>query len=214
MSGGERCSILAVNPEKVIAAQDNPELAAVLEGSELLIPDGIGVVVAMRLRARRAQRVAGSELMPALCAMAAQEGYSVFLLGADEQTNEAAATQLETRYQGLRVAGRHHGYLQEHEYEAMIHTINASDADLLFVALGSPKQELWIGRFREALQVPVIQGVGGTFDVIAGRVQRAPQFWIRLNLEWLYRLLSQPQRLLRQRALPRFLWQMVLRPRG
>jgi len=205
-------SIYAVNPEKVVRAQSDDQLRKLLGGGELLIPDGIGVVLALRLRGLDAQRVPGSELMPALCAAAAAADWPVYLLGASEEVNRAAADRLKRRYPGLRIAGRRNGYFDASELLELRNEINRSGARILFAALGSPKQEEWIEENRTFLGVNVFQGVGGTFDVIAGRVRRAPAVWRYLNLEWLYRLLSQPRRLLRQRALPVFALQ-VLRER-
>lgn len=202
-------TILAVNPEKVMRAREDPQLLQELKAADLLIPDGIGVVLAARLLALgRLGRVAGSELMPELCARAAATRHGVYLFGAQEAVNDRAAQVLTRRYPGLVVAGRHHGFVKEPDMTGLIEDINRSGAAVLFVALGSPRQELWMGQYREQLKVGVCQGVGGTFDVIAGHVRRAPRLFIALNLEWLYRLLSNPRRLLRQTALPRFAWRV------
>ncbi|NEV65436.1 WecB/TagA/CpsF family glycosyltransferase [Thiorhodococcus minor] len=181
-----------------------------LRGSGLLIPDGIGVVVAARLLGLcRMRRVPGAELMPALCALAARKGYRVFLYGASEEVNARAAAKLERRY-GLQLAGRQHGFVPDPEMPELVRRINACEAQLLFVGLGSPRQELWMERHLSMLQsVRVCQGVGGTFDVLAGQVRRAPSLFRRIHLEWLYRLLSQPKRLIRQTALPRFAYQVT-----
>jgi N-acetylglucosaminyldiphosphoundecaprenol N-acetyl-beta-D-mannosaminyltransferase len=205
-----QCSIFAINPEKVIAAERNRELRDCLNASEFLIPDGIGVVLAARSRGVRIrERVPGSELMPRLCALAAKRGYRVFLFGAREETNARAAQRLVERYPGLIVAGRSHGYVGDADMGDLVAQINLAAPQFLFVALGSPKQEQWVTRYRRELDVNVIQGVGGTFDVIAGSVRRAPDAWIALNLEWLYRLVSNPRRLLRQSALVRFAWRVL-----
>ncbi len=217
---GAQCSIFAVNPEKIVAAQKRPELARCLRDSELLIADGIGVVLALRLDGLRvAERVPGSELMPELCALAARRGYGVYLFGAREEINARASAELVRRFPGLRISGRHHGFVAEADTDALIEDINASGAKLLFVAIGSPTQEFWIQRHRSKLSVNALQGVGGTFDVIAGSVKRAPVAWRRLNLEWLYRLLAQPERLFRQTALPQFAFalfkeQLIRKVRG
>lgn len=204
-------TILAVNPEKVMRAREDPVLLRQLKEADLLIPDGIGVVLAARLLGLgRLGRVAGSELMPALCERAAATQHGVYLFGAEESVNKQAAKELVLRFPGLVVVGRHHGYVNKQDLPDLIEDINRSKAAVLFVALGSPRQEQWVGEFREQLKVGVCQGVGGTFDVIAGRVHRAPSLFIRLNLEWLYRLLSQPRRLLRQSALPRFAAQVLM----
>jgi N-acetylglucosaminyldiphosphoundecaprenol N-acetyl-beta-D-mannosaminyltransferase len=198
-------SIFAVNPEKVMAARTNPRLLDILGRGGLLLPDGIGVVAATRLlRLGRMERVPGCEFMLALCELAARRGHGIFLFGGSPETNALAEHVLRRRYPGLRVVGRQHGYLSDIEMPALIERINASGADLLFVALGSPKQEVWIDAHRPQLRVKVCQGVGGTFDVISGRVRRAPRLFRAAYLEWFYRLATQPKRLFRQTALPRF----------
>ena len=207
---GEQCRIFAMNPEKAIAARENPELYSCLSSAELLIPDGIGVIWASRLNGVNfKERVPGSELMPKLCEMAAKNGYGVFLFGAKEEVNEQAAARLVESYPGLKIAGRQNGYVSEQETPALIEKINASGAQLLFVALGSPKQEYWMHNNKDQLNVLVMQGVGGTFDVLAGNVKRAPKLWRAIHLEWLYRLLSQPQRFIRQSRLPAYVWLVV-----
>lgn len=201
---------LAVNPEKVMRARNDAALREHLTAATLLIPDGIGVVWAVRyLGLGRMTRVPGSEFMPNLCALAAGKGYGVFLYGAQPAVNAAAAETLARRYPGLRIAGQQHGYMPESETPDLIRRINESGADILFVALGSPKQEAWMLRHRDALGVKLCQGVGGTFDVIAGRVDRAPPLFLKLNLEWLYRLLREPRRIFRQRALVVFAGKVV-----
>lgn len=212
MVRGDRArTVLAVNPEKVIKAQDDPVLRRALGEAGLLVPDGIGVVMAVRLlRKQPIARVPGAELMPAICARAVERGYRVFLFGASEEVNAAAAAELRRRYPGIDVAGRHHGYVAEAGMPGLLAAIDASGANVVFVALGSPRQELWMEQYLPRLRhVRVCQGVGGTFDVLAGRVRRAPALFRRLHLEWFYRLASQPQRLLRQTALPRFAWRVM-----
>ena len=203
--GAKAAAILAVNPEKVMRARKEPALMRGLRRASLLIPDGIGVVWAARWRRRvKIARVPGSELMPAVCGLAAEKGYEVFLYGAREEVNAEAAAVLPKRFPGLTVAGRHHGYVGDADMPDLIERINESGADILFVALGSPRQEAWIEAHSTALRVKAIQGVGGTFDVVAGRVRRAPKLFLALNLEWFYRLLLEPQRLWRQRVLVHF----------
>jgi N-acetylglucosaminyldiphosphoundecaprenol N-acetyl-beta-D-mannosaminyltransferase len=216
-SGGTHV-IAAVNPEKVIAAQQNPELLRALENAALVIPDGIGVVAAARLlRKGRMQRVPGSDLMPKICRLAANEDKSVFLFGARPEIVSKAAALLRERYPGLKVAGTQHGYVAQKDMKQLMDTINASGADILFVGLGSPRQELWMDQYRESLTVRICQGVGGSFDAICGHPKRAPVTFQKLHLEWLYRLVTQPQRAHRQLALPRFatqvVWQIIARKR-
>jgi N-acetylglucosaminyldiphosphoundecaprenol N-acetyl-beta-D-mannosaminyltransferase len=205
MQGHHPCTILAVNPEKVMRAQQDGKLLDQLRAADLLIPDGIGIVLATRLLGLGyAERVPGSELMPKLCERAVSKGYTVFLFGANAEVNRQAVGVLRERYPGIRIVGSHHGYVKDEDMPAVVTLINTSRPDLLFVALGSPHQELWMARYLPRLPVKVCQGVGGTFDVIAGRVRRAPKFFRSLHLEWFYRLASNPRRIRRQIALPLF----------
>lgn len=203
-------AVIAVNPEKVMKARQDSRLLSQLQGAALLIPDGIGVVWAARLLGlARLQRVPGADLMPAICAMCARKGYSVFLFGAAPEVNARAGEVLASLYPGIRIAGSQHGYASNDELAALPARINASGADVVFVALGSPRQELWMARYLPELTAKACQGVGGTFDVLAGTVQRAPGIVRALNLEWAYRLMLQPRRLPRQGALPQFVWQVL-----
>lgn len=209
IKGDHPCTILAVNPEKVIRAQQDSELLDQLRSADLLIPDGVGVVLAARLLGLgHAERVPGAELMPKLCERAALNGYTVFLFGASAEVNQRAVTVLRDRYPGICIAGYQHGYVKEEQMPSLIARINECQPDILFVALGSPHQELWMSRYLPQLKVKVCQGVGGTFDVIAGRVKRAPKFFRGLHLEWFYRLASNPRRLRRQTALPIFAYRI------
>lgn len=210
MKGDHPCTILAVNPEKVMRAQQDTGLLGQLRSADLLIPDGIGIVLAARLLGLgHAERVPGSELMPKLCERAVLKGYTVFLFGASAEVNQQAGAVLQERYPGIRIVGSQHGYVKDEDMPAVITCINASQPDLLFVALGSPHQELWMARYLPQLTVKVCQGVGGTFDVIAGRVRRAPKFFRSLHLEWFYRLASNPRRIRRQTALPMFAYHIL-----
>lgn len=204
-------TIIAINPEKVIKAQTDSHLLAWLKSARLVIPDGIGVVVAARLlRQAQIERVPGAELMPAICAHAVGKGYKLFLYGASPSTVKKAAQTLEETHPGIQIVGYQDGFVTEEDMQTLINMINASGANILFVALGSPKQELWMDKYLSRLpHVRVCQGVGGTFDVIAGTVKRAPKFFINIHCEWLYRLLAQPKRLMRQTALPVFAFKVL-----
>lgn len=200
-------AIIAVNPEKVIAARNNPDLLMQLEDAALLLPDGIGVVIAARaFGAGGIERVPGSEFMPALCSIARSKGLSVYLYGGTESVNERAATRLAIQFPGLVVAGRSNGYVPAESMDSLVETMNLSGASIVFVALGSPRQELWIARYAPRLSAKICQGVGGTFDVIAGDVRRAPALFRRFHLEWFFRLITNPSRAKRQTSLPKFVW--------
>jgi len=202
--------IAAVNPEKVMRARDDTQLLEALKSAKLLIPDGIGVVWAARwLGLGRIGQVPGSDLMPAICEMAAAQGRRIFLFGASPEVNGKVARILPKRYPGLRIVGHQHGYIAEPDMPKLVADINASQAEILFVALGSPRQEFWMAQHVPELKVRVCQGVGGTFDVIAGKVPRAPTLFRRMHLEWFYRLAREPRRIRRQAELPKFAWCVV-----
>ena len=186
--GREPQVVIAINPEKVLLARRDPTMLAQLRRASLLIPDGIGIVLASRRRGVRGMtRVTGADLMSAICERAAERGYRIFLLGARLEVNQRAVHVLKQRYPRIRIVGSEHGYLTEADMPALVERINASGAEVLFVAMGSPRQELWIDRHLPVLHVKVCQGVGGTFDAISGAVRRAPAAVQRMNLEWLYR---------------------------
>jgi len=207
---GNSAAILAINPEKVIKCQDDMKFHELINQAGLLIPDGIGVVLMARMLGEKGiQRVPGAELMPGLCELAEREGYTIFLFGAAPDVNALAAEKIQARYPGINIVGKQHGYLGPDKMDGFINRLKQLSPDILFVALGSPKQEEWIMQYLPELGISICQGVGGTFDVISGRVRRAPGFVRSLHLEWLYRLLANPKRLARQTALPRFVWKVL-----
>jgi N-acetylglucosaminyldiphosphoundecaprenol N-acetyl-beta-D-mannosaminyltransferase len=204
-------SILAINPEKIIKAKKEPLLLKSLKQAKLVIPDGVGVVWAARLLGLgKMKRVPGADLMPAICERAAQKGYKLFLFGGKAEVNTRAVAVLRKQYPGIKIVGNHNGYVSQQEMPNLIEKINTSEAQVLFIALGSPTQELWMEQYFPKLKnIKVCQGVGGTFDVIAGTIQRAPLIFRQLSLEWLYRLISEPHRFFRQLALPKFVYQIL-----
>lgn len=205
--------VVTANPEAVMAARRDPELAAVIRTADLVVADGIGIVWASRhLRRPLPARVPGIELMEALCDRAARAGRGIYLLGGAPGVAERAAQTLVRRYPGLRIAGTHHGYFSNDA--AVVARIAASGAEFLFAGLGMPRQERWLGRHLDGLRVRVAMGVGGSLDVLAGRTPRAPGWVRRIHLEWLYRLARQPSRWRRQLALPLFVWSVLREGRG
>lgn len=198
--------IASVNPEICLSARRNSELRAALLAADLRIPDGIGIVLASRLcGGQLRERVTGIDLMEELVALAAAEGKKIFLFGAAEGVAAAAASKLRDRYPSLLVAGTVHGYLPQAADEDIAGKIAASGADLVFVALGSPRQELFVAKYGVASGAKVLMVVGGSFDVLSGRLRRAPLLYRRLGLEWFFRLIQQPRRILRVRIMPMFL---------
>lgn len=207
---GRQGAMFAINPEKIVQAGDNPRLLGAIRQAALLIPDGGGAVLAARLGGLRGvSRVTGADLMPELCGLAAHRGYPVFLFGARPGVAARAAQALRERYPKLVVAGCRDGYVPREQQDALVDEINASGAKILFVALGSPQQEFWINDILARLtSVAVCQGVGGTFDVLAGRVRRAPELWRKAYMEWLYRVVREPGRVRRLPRLVGFAWRV------
>lgn len=208
MRAGRKTFCLAVNPEKIERAASDPRLWHVLENADVRICDGVGVALAAWvLHGRRMPRCTGIDLFLNLTAAAEREGWSVYLLGASPESNAAASRALALRHPGLRIAGARSGYFQDSA--EVVAEINASGADALFVGLGSPRQEFWIWEHIDELRPLLVQGVGGAFDVLSGNVKRAPAMFRKTGTEWLFRLASQPARLRRQMALPRFALNVV-----
>lgn len=207
--------IATVNPEFVVIAQSNPEFMRVLNSTALNVPDGVGLMWAARRQKTPLQaRLAGQDLMARLCALAAERGEKIFLLGAREGVAEKAANELIKKHPRLKIAGCYAGSPSPDEDEAITQRINESGARILFVAYGPPKQELWIARNATRLKnVAVAMGVGGTFDTLAGIVPRAPKWMRDAGFEWTYRLLREPRRFKRQLAIPYFMWLIVTQKR-
>lgn len=196
--------IVAINPEKVMMAAQDDSLKTLLNGSTYQIPDGVGIMIASRFRNGQVkERVTGIGMMEALLELANEKEYRIFMYGAKSETISQAAVMIQQRYPKLIISGKIDGY--EKDQEKIIRTINEANPQILFVALGSPKQELFIRDNMERLNVNIFQGVGGSFDVFSGNVKRAPSFFLNTGTEWLYRLASQPSRIVRQMALPKFL---------
>jgi N-acetylglucosaminyldiphosphoundecaprenol N-acetyl-beta-D-mannosaminyltransferase len=219
IGSGTPHQIATVNPEFVMLARHNAEFREVLGAADMCLADGAGLLWAARVTGQRLpERVTGSDSLPAIAARAAREGWRLYLLGAAPGVASQTADTLAARYPGLQIAGTYAGSPGEEEAAGIISRIRASCPDVLFVAYGAPNQDLWIARHRAALGVPVMMGVGGAFDHVTGVRRRAPLWVQRLNLEWLFRLLTQPWRWRRQLALPQFvwlvLWQKVERQRG
>lgn len=207
---GQPRRIMTLNPEFLYRAQFERELLDLVKRADLVTPDGVGIVWACRIAGSPVpERVTGIDLMLRLVEKAAAEGWRVYLLGGAPGVADEAAEKLRMVYPNLRVAGSHHGYFQENEGIKVAGEINKTKPDLLFVALGAPKQEKWIDRYLEKTGAAVAVGVGGSLDVLAGRVRRAPRWVRRLRLEWLYRLFREPSRWRRQLVLPLFAWMVI-----
>ena len=187
---------MAINAAKIVAMRCDAELRRVIEHSDLITADGMAIVWASRvLGAPLPTRVAGIDLMHELMARAARVGWRVYVLGAREEVLAQALVRLRERHPGLVIAGARNGYFAPEEEAAVADEIRDARADMLFVAMSSPRKELFLGRYGAGLQVPFVMGVGGAIDIAAGVTRRAPVLMQRTGLEWLFRLLQEPRRM-------------------
>jgi len=204
---GRPAQIVTANAEMLYRAWRDPQLTHLLCQAELVTADGSGVLRASeKLNTPLPERVTGVDLTEQLLALAAQKGWRVYFLGGRPEVVEKAVLRTLSQYPHLEISGYQHGYFLKKEIDQVVSNIHKVNPHLLFVALGAPKQEYFIREHLAQLAVPVAIGVGGTFDVLAGTANRAPLWMQQRGLEWLYRLLKEPQRLGRMLALPRFVW--------
>lgn len=199
-------TLVAINAEKMLTAEDNPEVRALIDAAEFKYADGISVVRSVRKKFPQAQisRVAGADLWEALMARAGREGTPVFLIGGKPEVLAQTEAKLRAQWR-VNIVGSQDGYFTQEQRQALFERIHASGAQIVTVAMGSPKQEIFMRDCRQVHPNALYMGVGGTYDVFTGHVKRAPKFWQNLGLEWLYRLLSQPSRITRQLRLLRYL---------
>lgn len=196
--------VVTPNPEIVEVCRENPAARDAVNGADLVLPDGIGVIKgAAMLGTPLKEKTPGVEFAAGLMGKMAQQGKSLYLLGAKPGVAELASRRLVQRYPGLRIAGTHDGYFKEDG--PVVDDIRQSGADVVFVCLGAPKQELWMAKNGPATGAHLLCGLGGSLDVFAGVVERAPKFWCDHGLEWLHRLIKEPRRIGRMMKLPLFL---------
>ncbi len=193
------------NSEIVMAAYKDPDFCKVLNSADLVVADGIGVVHASKiLKAPLPERVAGYDLSCLLLEKAAEEGLRVYFFGGKPGVAELATKNLQEKHPALSVCGMQDGYFDVEKEKMIIADIKEKKPDILFVCLGAPKQEQWIYNHKAELSAGLILGVGGSLDVWAGTVERAPEKYQKAGLEWFYRLMKQPSRFFRMLALPKF----------
>ncbi len=208
LQGEHAARVVTPNAEIAYEALHDENMRTLLNSAELMLPDGAGVVLASKiLKTPLKQKVAGVDFADGLLGVLETTGQSLYLLGSKPGIGELAAQKMMQKHPKLRIAGIADGYFQDEA--PVIDKINASGADVLFVCLGAPKQEQFMARHQKALHVKLMAGLGGTLDSFAGTVKRAPKWIIRLNLEWLYRLIKEPKRFKRMLRLPKYLWAVV-----
>jgi N-acetylglucosaminyldiphosphoundecaprenol N-acetyl-beta-D-mannosaminyltransferase len=188
----------------------NKELERAMLSAFLVLPDSIGISTAAGMFGKmRVDRLPGIDLMDNICETASKNGFRIYLLGSKPGIAELTAEKLKTRHRSLEIAGTMHGYFESVEENAVIEKIRLSRADILFVGFAIPHQEIWIQKNLLSLGVPIVMGIGGSFDVISGRLKRAP-LWMRyMGIEWMFRVLQEPWRIFRIKDLPLFAWNML-----
>ncbi|WAA09696.1 WecB/TagA/CpsF family glycosyltransferase [Fervidibacillus albus] len=205
----KRTFVVTANPEIVMKAKQDSNFMKTIQQATYITADGIGIVKAAKLlNDPLPGRVTGFDTMMGLLEIANEKQYTIFLLGAKQETLDNVVEKLKKTYPGIQIVGAHNGYF-DWENNDIADRVAETKPDITFVALGVPKQEQWIAENLHRVEYGVMIGIGGSFDVIAGTVNRAPVIWQKLNIEWLYRLIQQPSRWRRMLALPRFAWQII-----
>lgn len=205
-TSNEKCFIVTANPEIVMETRKNKAYKNIVQSADFIVPDGIGIILAAKYKKEPLkERIAGFDLMKDMLELANEFGAKCFFLGTSKEANQEAVKNIKQAYPRIKVAGSHHGYFEMSD-PSIVEIVKEAEADFNFVALGFPKQEEWIYENLQAFSKGIFMGVGGSLDVFAGKVKRAPDFWIKLNLEWLYRILKQPFRWKRILPVFKFMW--------
>lgn len=210
LKGNKLKTIFTPNTEIVMAAKKNEKLKAIINRADLIIPDGVGLIYASRIRKKPLkERVTGFDLSMKLLDIANDHEYSIYLLGGKEGISKKAGDKIKKKYPKIHIVGYHNGYFNDREEAKILETINESKPDIIFVGLGFPKQEMWIDENKNKIHGKLIIGNGGVMDIISGKAKRAPELFQKLGLEWLYRLVTNPSRIKRQIALPKFMLEVI-----
>lgn len=202
--------VVTADSSMVMMAQSDEHLREIINRADLVTPDSIGILWACRRHGiAMPERVSGVDIVSRLVQVSAQTGLRLYFLGAQPGVAEQAVKRLQAIYPGVQIVGCHHGYFPPEAEAGIVQQIREARPDVLCVALGIPKQEKWIDRYRHVLGVPVSIGVGGTFDVLSGRVRRAPLWMQRMGIEWLWRVTHNPRKISKVMLLPRFAWKVL-----
>ncbi|WP_415331050.1 WecB/TagA/CpsF family glycosyltransferase [Clostridium perfringens] len=211
----KRVNIISGNPEVLYNGIKNEFLKnSFTKEDALIIPDGVGTLLAAKINGIDiTEKIAGIEVMNMLLEEARDKNLKVFLLGAKEEALIKCKEKIKENYYGINIVGSNNGFFDLDNCDDLIEKINESKADILFVAMGAPRQEVFIEKYKDKLCCKIFMGVGGSFDVFAGNVNRAPQFMINIGMEWLYRVAKEPWRIKRLGSIPKFLL-LSLKERG
>lgn len=207
--------IMTVNPEIVVKIQEDNELMEISKKADLLTPDGVGIVWASKiLKNPVPERVTGYDLLIESLKQGNLYNWSFYFLGSDEEVNRNMEIHVSNFYPNIKVSGRHHGYFNHEDEEEIVQEIEYLCPDILIVAFGSPHTDKWIEKHRKRISAKVVFGVGGSMDVITGKVAETPEIWKRLNFEWLYRRIIMPERKDRQKKLKTFAIKVIKQALG
>lgn len=212
LEGNSIKKVYTPNPEIVMLAQEDNTLFRAVEEADLVLPDGIGLLLASKVKdLGLSERVTGVDTMEKLLTYCSEMEKSIYLFGGKPATVELAASNIKEKFNGLKIGGYHHGYFDESDNPVIIADINKAKPDILFVCLGAPKQEKWIHKYHQQLECKLAMGVGGSIDIYAGTVKRAPIAFQKMGLEWFYRLMKEPWRIKRMMVLPKFLVNVIIK---
>lgn len=202
--------VFTPNPELLVRAYEDPDLLETLKGGHLFLPDGTGILLGVRYKGYPLkERVTGIDVVQNLLEKANGLGLSFYFLGGRPEVAAKALEKVRERFPSLHLLGSHHGYLKREEEEIVIQEINQLKPQILLVGMGAPRQEIFLLHYKERLAIKVGITVGGSLDVLAGELRRAPKWMMGLHLEWFFRLLQEPSRWRRMLALPRFLYLLL-----
>ena len=209
---GKGKQVVTINPEMIMQAIENPDLSRILKNADLIIPDGVGVVKILKLLGiNNIKRLPGIEFSQGLIEIAVKNGYRLAFLGASNDVISEMLDVFNKKYNNINIVYSHDGYFNDNDEPQLIENLKQANPDILFIALGVPKQEIWVEKYRSEFPSVIMAGVGGSFDVWANRVKRAPLIFRTLGLEWFYRLITQPSRFSRMfPTLPLFFIKVVL----
>lgn len=203
--------IVTINPEMINQGHAIPEMDEILKNAEMILPDGVGIKIALKLKGINQERIAGIEFAKKVIELCAKNGYKIALFGAKQEVIEKTSENLRKEYPELKIVYSRNGYFSKEEEQQIKEDIKNAGPDVIFTALGAPKQEIFNKEMKQLLPGSVFIGIGGSFDVWSGMVQRAPEIWQKTGLEWLYRTLKEPQRFKRIfPTLPLFLIKVII----